>query len=318
VDNASHINGVRDQETYLAWFDHRLGRFVRELKRTDPDTFENTIFAFIADHGHAPIAQAPESSGVPSSNALAVREELVRILFGDAEGQEFLDLAKAFSQMNYGLSYDRLVSEAIEDDCAAWPEAMNLYVYVRNPDQFPPVDVARRLLAIPMRTEPYGALVLVRGQYQFLARGESSSAPLNSAASRAFVLPQLDVPPATTAEIDATSLSQADAVAERALRDRLGTDEAFALLQVAERVAGFHPVGINQSPDVILLAPAGRSFAGGAATHGSFAYTTSRVPMVFCGPGMPSGRAQIDGARMVDFAPTVLSLLGLQPGGTEG
>jgi hypothetical protein len=318
VDNASHINGIRDQETYLAWFDHRLGRFVRELQRADPETFENTIFAFVADHGHAQIAQAPESSGVPSDNALAVREELVRILLGDAEGNEFLALAKVMSQMNSGLSYGWLVSEAIEEDCAAWAEAMNLYVYLRNPDQLPPVDVARRLLAIPMRTEAYGALVLVRGQYQFLARGERSPAPLDSAASRAFVIPHLDVPPATTADIEATSLSQADADVEELLRNRLGTDEAFTLLQVAEQVTGFHPVGINQSPDVILLAPAGRSFSGGAATHGSFAYSTSRIPMVFCGPGMPPGRAQIDGARMIDFAPTVLSLLGLQPEGMEG
>ena len=318
VDNASHINGIRDQETYLAWFDHRLGRFVRELKRADPETFENTVFAFVADHGHAPIAQAPESSGVPSDNALAVREELVRILLGDEEGNDFLALAKAMSQMNYGLSYGGLVSDAIEDDCGAWAEAMNFYVYLRDPDKFPPVDVARRLLALPMRTEAYGALVLVRGQYQFLARGETSPAPLDSAASRTFVIPQLDVPPASTAEIDATSLSQADFDAELTLRNRLATDEAFALLQVVERVAGFHPVGINQSPDVILLAPAGRSFSGGAATHGSFAYSTSRIPMVFCGPGMPSGRAQIDGARMIDFAPTVLSLLGLTPEGMEG
>jgi hypothetical protein len=195
---------------------------------------------------------------------------------------------------------------------------MNMYVYVRNPDLFSPVDVARRLLAIPMRTEPYGALVLVRGQYQFLARGERSPVPLNSAACRAIVVPQLDVPPATSAEIDATSLSPADADAERVLRERLRTDEAFTLLQVAERVAAFQPVGINQSPDVILLAPSGRSFSGGAATHGSFAYPTSRIPMLFCGPGMPAGRAQIEGARMIDFTPTVLSLLGPMPAGLEG
>ena len=317
VDNASHLNGIRDQETYLAWFDHRLGRLLRELKRADPDTFENTIFAFIADHGHAPIAQAPESSGVPSDNALAVREELVRIIFGDVAGQEGLDLWKQLYATTPP-SYARFVSEVVEDDFGAWAEAMNFYVYVRNPDQFQPIDVARRLLAIPMRTEPYGALVLIREQYQFLARGEISPVPLDSATARAIVIPQLDVPPATTAEIDATSLSQDDASAEQSLRERLNTDEAFALLQVAERVAGFHPVDIHQSPDVILLAPAGRSFSGGRATHGSFAYSTSRIPMVFCGPGMPEGRAQIDVARMIDFAPTVLGLLGLAPEGLEG
>ncbi len=167
---------------------------MRRLRQADPRAFENTVFAFIADHGHSRIATDPDTDGVPSSNSLAVREELVRILRGDEEGQEFLDLARTISQMNYAPSYDWFVSEAIEDDFSAYTEAMNLYVYIRNPDRFPPADVARRLLAIPMRTEPYGALVLMRSQYQFLARGDRSPVALTSQRCRDVVSPQLDVP----------------------------------------------------------------------------------------------------------------------------
>ena len=72
-------------------------------------------------------------------------------------------------------------------------------------------------------------------------------------------------------------------------------------------------------PDIILLAPEGRSFTSSPSTHGqSFAYPTSRIPMVFCGPGMPAGRQTLDTAGLVDFAPTVLSLLGVSSEGMEG
>ena len=311
IDNASHVDGLDNQQTYLAWFDHRLARFVRRLRDADPRAFENTVFAFVADHGHSRIAEDPDTDGVPSSNSLAVREELVRILLGDEAGQEFLDLARTVSQMQYAPSYDWLVAEAIEDDFSAYAEAMNLYVYVRNPDRFPSADVARRLLSIPMRTEPYGALVLVRGQYQFLARGDQSPVALTSQRCRDVVSRELDVPAINQTEIDATSLSDLDRQREEILRQDLASN-AFGLLRVADRVAAFAPDGINQSPDVVLLARAGRSFSKtSGSTHGSFAYPPTRIPMVFCGPGIPEGRTTIDSAQLIDFAPTVLSLLGM-------
>jgi predicted AlkP superfamily pyrophosphatase or phosphodiesterase len=311
IDHASHLDGIDNQQTYLAWFDHRLARFVRRLREADPEAFENTVFAFVADHGHSRIAEDPDTDGVPSNNSLAVREEIVRIMLGDEEGQEFLDLARTVSQMQYMPSYDWLVSEAIEDDFAAYAEAMNIYVYVRNPDRFSPAEVARRLLSIPMRTEPYGALVLVRGQYQFLARGDGLPVPLTSQRCRDVVSPQLDVPALDVSEIEATSLSDLDRQREESLRQELAAN-GFGLLRVAERVAAFAPDGINQSPDVILLARAGRSFSKtSGSTHGSFAYPPTRIPMVFCGPGVQNGRTTIDSAQLVDFAPTVLSLLGI-------
>ena len=70
IDNASHIDGIDNQRTYLAWFDHRLARFVRRLRAADPDAFENTVFAFIADHGHSRIADDPDTDGVPSSRPI--------------------------------------------------------------------------------------------------------------------------------------------------------------------------------------------------------------------------------------------------------
>jgi hypothetical protein len=130
------------------------------------------------------------------------------------------------------------------------------------------------------------------------------------------VSPQLDVPAINPTDIEDTSLSDLDRQREETLQQDLATN-GFGLLRVAERVGGFQPDGINQSPDVVLLARAGRSFTKtSGSTHGSFAYPTSRIPMVFCGPGIREGRTTIETAQLVDFAPTVLSLLGISR--TEG
>ncbi len=312
VDEASHVDGLRNQETYLAWFDHRLARFVRELRSADPDAWEKTVFAVVADHGHSPITEAPDTSGLPADNVGVVREELLRILSGDAAAQQVIDLIS--SQPGFG----GLLEDILRDHLDAWAEAMNLYLFVREPDRFSPLDVAKRLLTRAMRTEPYGALVLVNGEYQFLARGEDRPVPLTSSACRSFVVPQLDVPSAATAEVRAVTFDAADEAAETALRQLLGSPAAFDVLRIASRVAGLNPQDHRQSPDVILLAPAGRSFTSSPSTHGSFAYPTSRIPMVFCGPGMPDGRVVIDQADLADFTPTVLSLLQVPADGLSG
>ena len=67
---------------------------------------------------------------------------------------------------------------------------------------------------------------------------------------------------------------------------------------------------MNRSPDIILLAPSQRSFSGGKSTHGSLAYPTTRIPMFFFGPGI-NERATIPEADLIDFTPTILSLLGV-------
>lgn len=305
IDEACHTQGVRNRGTHLAWFDHRLARFARELRAADPQAWERTIFALVADHGHQALTNPERTDGMPRSTLHAVREDLLRLLFGDAEAQRALD------QLDGKWYADLVIAGLLRDEMYALNQAMNLYVYLREPDRFPPLDVARRLLALTAPTEPYGALVLIGDDYLFLARGESDARPLTDPASRATIQRHLDPPGSTDGDVIAVSLTAADEAAERELRRRLGTAEGFDLLRVAERVAGFQPDGNRSMPDVILLAPTGRTFTSGPATHGSFGYSTSRIPMVFFGPGMPEGRRTLEQADLVDFAPTVLALLGL-------
>ena len=73
VDECSHRSGPRQQETYMAWFDHRLARFVSVLRAADPDVFANTIFAFVADHGHRAITSALDAGPVLGQRAAGPR-----------------------------------------------------------------------------------------------------------------------------------------------------------------------------------------------------------------------------------------------------
>src|SRR5438477_449722 len=52
----------------------------------------------------------------------------------------------------------------------------------------------------------------------------------------------------------------------------------------------------------------------GEPTHGLFIYSsTVRVPLIFAGPGVPSGRVVKPMVRLVDVAPTLLELTHLSP-----
>jgi hypothetical protein len=104
VDNASHINGIRDQETYLAWFDHRLGRFVRELEVPIRTRSRTRYRVRRRPRSRADRAGARKLRRALQQHARGPRG-VVRILLGDAEGNELLALAKAISQMNLGLSW---------------------------------------------------------------------------------------------------------------------------------------------------------------------------------------------------------------------
>ncbi|MEZ5094836.1 MAG: alkaline phosphatase family protein [Nocardioides sp.] len=189
IDESSHHAGPRQQQTYLAWFDHRLARFIQALRTADPDTWSNTIFAFVADHGHRAITNPPSTPDLSSDNVLLVREELMRIRFGEAETARIRTIIDANR-----LSASSVYSDLLRDQVRAWAEAMNLYVYLRAGSDLGPVDTARRLLSIPMNTEPYGALVLQEDRYLFLARGEAQPVRLDSRAARAAIVPQLDAP----------------------------------------------------------------------------------------------------------------------------
>jgi arylsulfatase A-like enzyme len=309
IDNASHKDSIETQDPYLAWFDHRLARFVRELRDLDPQVFRNTIFVIASDHGHANIANEPDRDGVPSDTFLAIREELVRILHGDNRGEELLQSLRALAQS--AGQYKHLVTSLVEGDFILTGESMNMYLYIRRPDQHEPTAVAGRVLGLALRVEPIGAVTRVGDRYEFLARGEDTSTVLDSQTARDAITPHLDLPDVSTAELGETSWTDPMLDAEETLRRSLASGNAFDRLRVADRISQVFPQGgINNSPDVIFMAPAQRSFDGGKSTHGSVAYSTSRVPLIFCGPGIPA-EATIDEADVVDITPTILTLLGI-------
>lgn len=66
----------------------------------------------------------------------------------------------------------------------------------------------------------------------------------------------------------------------------------------------------HRSPDVILIPGRARTFGGPRmnATHGALSYPATHIPMLFFGPGIEDV-GEIPEADMVDFAPTMLTLL---------
>jgi len=312
VDNASHKKGTLNQATYLAWFDHRLAVFVKELMSRDPIRFNNTVFALVADHGHADLENPP----VHGNNELAVREEICRLAFGDQEVEKLRRLVQLYPYLNYA----SMMEDAIEDVAAVFPQGMNLYVYLRDPSGMNPESVARALLALTLDVAPEGAFVRIGEEYQLLRRGDLGPIPIDGPLGREMLSNQLDVPPAEQdGEVQSFELDAADGNDERDLRRALrtpaeaGGSRAFDLLNVAARVRGFGPragVPARRSPDIVLLAPRRQSFRYGKSTHGALSYAVTRVPMMFFGRPI-NGVHSIPQADMVDFTPTVLSLLGI-------
>lgn len=88
---------------------------------------------------------------------------------------------------------------------------------------------------------------------------------------------------------------------------------ATARLECPDVVA--QAVELFDSPrtgDVVLMAADGWAFyKGERGGHGSISQRDMRLPMYFTGPDLPRG-ASIPHARLVDFTPTVLGLLGEQ------
>jgi hypothetical protein len=197
---------------------------------------------------------------------------------------------------------------------------MNFYIYIRdiadNPDA---LTLARRLLDLQMQVEPVGAFVRdeAANAYRFLAIGAVDLVDVDSDECRAILAAELDVPdPLDTVEIVETSVTQEDEARELQLRQRLSASakERFDLLNVVGRVRGFGPrdgVDATRSPDIVLIAPAKQSFSGGTSTHGALGYPLTRIPMLFCGPAVETTE-EIAEADLVDFAPTIMALLGFQ------
>lgn len=302
VDKASHTEGVANQETYLAWFDNLLAGFIDDYRTLRPFDYNNTVFAIVADHGHQDLVPG---DGISTEVALALLEAMLGVEPGSLDG-----IALLVSQ------------ELLEGRVAVFGQGMNQYVYVDGPADLPdggrvpgPLEAAQLLLSTPLRVTPYAALVkdAEAGGYLLLARGDERPVPMDSQRAREVIAAHLDLPPPDEAELAATEARPGAAATERALRERLATDPV-GVLDIPGLVAGLAPVlesPIDRSPDVVMLAPERRGFTDNASTHGSFAFPVIRIPMVFCGPAVRDDR-EVPASHMVDFTPTILSLLGVE------
>lgn len=80
-------------------------------------------------------------------------------------------------------------------------------------------------------------------------------------------------------------------------------------------------IACPNGPDIFICSremsrvPAGFPRRG---KHYQLAWSTQHIPMVFAGPGVRKGVISHSPARLVDIAPTVLTLLGVQPKGMDG
>ncbi len=307
IDKGSHVGGLANQETYLAWFDNRLAEFISDYRRLYPRDFNNTVFALVADHGHQDL--------VPSES---ITTEVELALLAVILGIDRDELSGIHVIVRKALLADRV---------AVFGQGMNLNVHLGTPG---PVDAggeipsaleaARLLLDRPLAVTPYAALVKDDGRYRLLPRGERDLIDVDSARARELITAHLAAPPPDEADLAATAVRSGSLDIERRLRERLEADP-FDVLQVEALVDGLLPASgsdVDRSPDVVLLAPNREAFSGNASTHGSFAYPLLRVPMVFCGPAV-RGDGEVASADMVDFTPTILSLLGVdQPEDVEG
>jgi hypothetical protein len=286
VDESSHAIGTKYQEAYLAWFDHRLATILRDLQSSGD--LDDTAFVFVADHGE---------------DDLVVDESLKATY------------AKEETWPNSEGAY-RKILEACGENSAAWQvwgQSMNMYFYAKDPSRDHLLSMACKLLAGPAPLSPVGALVRDGDAYRFLAPGDAQPVDIASDRCRQVLDGVLDLPPASD-DVKAVTLDSEAFTREQEWRDRLAKDP-LTVLRIPERAAGLGPRGGtngDRSPDIVLLAPEHSSFGYGRCTHGSFAYPTTRIPMVFCGPGI-GARAEIPEADLIDLTPSVLSLLDIDP-----
>lgn len=96
---------------------------------------------------------------------------------------------------------------------------------------------------------------------------------------------------------------------------------AFTDLQIARLMAFMRESGIGESTVVVVLGDHGEEFMEHSGIeHGRTLYQeVVRVPLIMCGPGVPSGGIVHVPAAQTDVLPTVLSLLGEEaPEGLSG
>ena len=177
----------------------------------DAIRFNNTVFALVADHGHANLVEKPLRV-LPATTSRFARKSAA---CGSAI-RKSKTCGESRSFILY-MNYPQMIEEAIADVAVVFGQGMNLYVYLRDPSGMLPETVARALLAMTMEVMPAAALVRTADGYQLLQRTRGPD-PVDSPEARAFLSDQLDLPPADQdSEIDGFQLDAADGDAERAL-----------------------------------------------------------------------------------------------------
>ena len=99
----------------------------------------------------------------------------------------------------------------------------------------------------------------------------------------------------------------------RYTNDLYGGEAAYTDEQVGKLLRSLDELKLDSNTLVILVADHGESLGEhGEYTHGVFLYdSTMHVPLIFAGPGIPSGRVVSQQVRSIDVLPTVTDLLGL-------
>lgn len=99
-------------------------------------------------------------------------------------------------------------------------------------------------------------------------------------------------------------------------QDLYSGEIAYMDEQVGRLLDGLDQRGLASRTLVVVIGDHGESLGEhGEMTHGIFLYdSTTRVPLIIAGPGVPDGKVIGDQVRSIDIMPTVLAFLHLAPG----
>jgi arylsulfatase A-like enzyme len=124
------------------------------------------------------------------------------------------------------------------------------------------------------------------------------------------------LPPPETAQLfrdDGAQGTASDALRPQA--DSYDREIRFVDQKLRELVAVLERLGLRESTTLVVLSDHGEEFGEhGYFQHGSALFEESlRVPLIFAGHGIPSGRRVAEQVSLIDVAPTLLELLGVAP-----
>jgi arylsulfatase A-like enzyme len=99
----------------------------------------------------------------------------------------------------------------------------------------------------------------------------------------------------------------------REYHDAYDREIRFVDDKLRELVGALDAQGLRDSTQIVVLSDHGEEFGEhGYFQHGSALFEESlRIPLVFAGPGIPSGRRVAEGVSLIDVAPTLLALSGV-------